>query len=1264
MAGFPHEPFADRFRLLRTFAGGEGQTALLAPLGGGEPVVIKVLPPGCEPHEADLLLSLQHPAIPRLREVGHLADGRAFLLRDFVAGTPLTERLPLAPAAALDLLRQTLEVLAFVHLRSVRHLDLKPGNLVLDDRGAVHLLDFGLGARAGEQARGGTPFFAAPELLLGGTPDGRTDLFALGATMVLALWPGGGRGPDLGAFLRAFPRQPFLAACGVDAAMFPPPWPRLLPRLLARDPARRFADAEEALEALSARPGRPAPSLLRPDPVALLGPALEPGLRALGERDPILVGGDAADRQALAWHCLAQLPDGERIEPGNGALRVRRRTEAGTLEVSVPPLGPEPLAAHLQRCLGLGGSAAGAAATHLLTHAATPTPAAVGALLVELAERGEVVQNGVRWSWPDAQSGRLRRTAQPAVAAPADASTTIEAMAAGGRREAALAAYRREAAQAAPDRERELRTALARGLLAGGEPLRALPLCADLPTEHIQCLLDLGRLDDAAALLAGLDHPPRPLRRTAAQIALLRGDPTGARQILVALPPPLLPAETVTLAAAHTAGGAPADAMPLLDGLLADAILAARPFLRAAALTERFHAGRALGEPRADDLAEAQQLLFGLGHVRHAASAELNLGVHWKDQGDLPAATARLRAARGLYRHVGDAAGEAIAEANLGIVALAAGDAAGAALRLAGAIDQLLAAGAGEAVPLARTALARALALLGRRSEAEAELARVGPPASARLRREIAAARATLATPAAAPATEPPAAAASPASAMTDSVSRELFRTFLAVNRRLGAERDLDRAMQVLLEAAVTLTGGRRGYLLVQRPGGVRSELAVGEGDPGARAFSRSLANRALQLQRTLTGDDALQDQDLREMPSVRDLGTRSAICAPFRSASDVAGAIYVEHAGRAGAFGDRDREHLEVLADQAAIAVDRMLREEQLAAELEHSRREVLVARHNARQKAPSMLGESPPMAALRKLIARVGDQDLPVLITGETGTGKELVANAIHQAGPRRRGPFVAENCSALPAELMERELFGHVQGAFTGADRDRPGLLELAHGGTLFLDEVGDMPPALQARLLRALQEKQIRRIGGDRTIAVDVRVLAATHKDLRAMVQAGSFREDLFFRLAAVELRVPPLRERQGDLELLASHFLQRLNQKHGRQRRLSPKALAALRAHAWPGNVRELEHVLARAFLLADGEQIEALDLPAAAGEAASPAPAPGPAAWPAITLAEAEQRTIAAALEACAGDKTAAAKLLGISRTALYAKLKRHGEQA
>jgi DNA-binding NtrC family response regulator len=239
-----------------------------------------------------------------------------------------------------------------------------------------------------------------------------------------------------------------------------------------------------------------------------------------------------------------------------------------------------------------------------------------------------------------------------------------------------------------------------------------------------------------------------------------------------------------------------------------------------------------------------------------------------------------------------------------------------------------------------------------------------------------------------------------------------------------------------------------------------------------------------------------------------------------------------------------------------------------------------------------------------------------------------------------------------------LLASELFGHVKGAFTGATRDKDGFVE--EYSTVFLDEVGDMPPALQAKLLRALQEQTIRRVGGSESIRLDLRLLSATHKDLRAMVQRGEFREDLFFRLAAVEVRVPPLRERGDDVALLAEHFVARHGERNGRRLRLGKVALAALRDYPWPGNVRELDHVMARATLLTDGEEIVDLQLPVVA-RATDGGASPGPVAAEVITLKEAERRAMVVALQACGGDKAKSARTLGISRTALYEKLKRHG---
>jgi transcriptional regulator with GAF, ATPase, and Fis domain len=233
-------------------------------------------------------------------------------------------------------------------------------------------------------------------------------------------------------------------------------------------------------------------------------------------------------------------------------------------------------------------------------------------------------------------------------------------------------------------------------------------------------------------------------------------------------------------------------------------------------------------------------------------------------------------------------------------------------------------------------------------------------------------------------------------------------------------------------------------------------------------------------------------------------------------------------------------------------------------------------------------MVGSSPALRRVFELLEKVAGSDVSVLIQGETGTGKELVARALHEHGPRKNKPFLAENCAAVPAELLESELFGHKRGSFTGAFADRPGHFAAADGGTVFLDEIGDMPLAMQAKLLRVLQDGEVRPVGSNKVLKVDVRILAASNKDLRAMCRAGTFREDLYFRLAVVTVQLPPLRERKGDVRHLARFFLESVGREMGRQVEIAPEALALLERWRWPGNVRELENEIRRAVALTRG----------------------------------------------------------------------------
>ncbi|MGE4469856.1 MAG: sigma-54-dependent transcriptional regulator [Desulfovibrio sp.] len=307
-------------------------------------------------------------------------------------------------------------------------------------------------------------------------------------------------------------------------------------------------------------------------------------------------------------------------------------------------------------------------------------------------------------------------------------------------------------------------------------------------------------------------------------------------------------------------------------------------------------------------------------------------------------------------------------------------------------------------------------------------------------------------------------------------------------------------------------------------------------------------------------------------------------------------------------------------------------------------------------------LIGATPGMYKVRELIEQAGPSEASVLVLGESGTGKELVAEGLHRASMRNGRTLVKVNCAALPADLLESELFGYVKGAFTGAVKDKPGRFQLANHGTLFLDEIGEMPAALQAKLLRALQEKTIEPLGGVEVVNVDVRIIAATNRDLHEEIRAGRFREDLYYRLAVLEITIPPLRERLADLPLLVSHLLRKLGKKNNKPvRTVSPAFLDALSGYNWPGNVRELENILERALILSRSDELSPDLLPpqvCTAGECPPEPPAPVDASH---ALEDAERDAIIRALEQHGGHRERTADALGISRRTLQYKLKKYG---
>jgi DNA-binding NtrC family response regulator len=342
---------------------------------------------------------------------------------------------------------------------------------------------------------------------------------------------------------------------------------------------------------------------------------------------------------------------------------------------------------------------------------------------------------------------------------------------------------------------------------------------------------------------------------------------------------------------------------------------------------------------------------------------------------------------------------------------------------------------------------------------------------------------------------------------------------------------------------------------------------------------------------------------------------------------------------------------------DELVIVLERALERVRLRRETTELR-----SRLEQRYSFENIVGASPEMQQVFKSIAQIAPSRATVLLSGESGTGKELVAAAIHHRSPRATGPFVRLHCAALAETLLESELFGHERGAYTGAERKREGRFEQANGGTLFLDEVGEISMSTQVKLLRVLQEREFERVGGNQTLHVDVRVIAATNRDLKALVADGKFREDLYYRLNVINLTLPSLRQRPSDVPALAMHFLKRYAEENEKTvKSISDAALALLAAHSWPGNVRELENVIERAVVIAEGDTLEAHHLPP---ELSAVSRRGGPPAIPGATMDELERYAITKTLEAVGGSTSRAADILGISVRKIQYKLQEYGTSA
>jgi len=454
-------------------------------------------------------------------------------------------------------------------------------------------------------------------------------------------------------------------------------------------------------------------------------------------------------------------------------------------------------------------------------------------------------------------------------------------------------------------------------------------------------------------------------------------------------------------------------------------------------------------------------------------------------------------------------------------------------------------------------------------------------------------------------------------------------------------------------------------------PHDVEGELTVSELEliasrsPEAAKYhhvSSFLAGTVLREGEAVLARNVADDCQLGTRDSKGEIESSSVICAPIRMDKRVAGLVHLYSTTAERMLDPDDLEFTLAVADNVALALKNLVRQQELAENLSQTQNEIVQLRQRLGAES-EIIGSSPLMSKLQHSIVQAAPSRATVLIRGESGVGKELVARAIHFASPRAKGPFVCLNCAALSETLLESELFGHEKGAFTGATDRKIGKFEAAHRGTLMLDEIGEMSPSIQAKFLRALEGHPFERVGGNQAIRVDVRVIAATNRDLEKEVAEGKFRRDLYFRLHVVEILVPALRKRAEDVIELAAHFLERFNSETGKKiRGFTPAAIELMQKYRWPGNVRELKNVIERAVVLARTDRIDAEDLMLSNLAPASESgelPAP-PAAFEPMTLSDLEKRHILATLKQEGWNKSRTAAILGIERSTLDRKIRRY----
>ncbi len=478
------------------------------------------------------------------------------------------------------------------------------------------------------------------------------------------------------------------------------------------------------------------------------------------------------------------------------------------------------------------------------------------------------------------------------------------------------------------------------------------------------------------------------------------------------------------------------------------------------------------------------------------------------------------------------------------------------------------------------------------------------------------------------------------------------LQALLEINRKAATLREPEELEQALLDAALQLTPAESAAVLLFEQLDAPATSVTGQNRASQLTskiqFSQTVVRRVLNEQVAVLARNTGAEEALKNVVSLAVGGNQSILCVPLLAHGRSLGVLYLSTRNPAQVF---DETHLETMTGVAAVVGLSLAN----AFDFQRMRAQAALLRTALEQDRP-MIGESPAMKKIYDIISRVAPAETTVLLLGESGTGKEVAARTLHRNSRRAEKPFVAVNCATLGDNLLESELFGHEKGAFTGAVGLKKGLLETADGGTVFLDEVGEMPVTVQAKMLRVLQEREFNRLGSTRPIKINVRLIAATNKDLRAAVAAGSFREDLWHRLNVVALRMPPLRERREDIPLLANFFLARSSQRCERRvLGMTSEARELIQQYDWPGNVRELENAIERAVVLGSDSEIQAGDLPETIWEGA-PA-APGSLTYH-VALSEAKKKIVTQALESAGGNYTEAARRLGVHVTYLHRLMK------